>query len=128
MSQLVNEIKARLSESVKDESKWTEFHQYLALVVCDVHRTNDSDAEALCDEIEWAFLDLKRGASREDVRRNLLRLAAPERNPVFFGQAIVVGTSYTVVGSNTSSSARLLTTASVASMGRPSVSRETVPA
>ena len=73
MSQLVKEIKDRLSGCLADKSKWAEFHEWFAVAVRDVYEANDTDAEVLCDQIEWAFSDRKRAVMTDLVFEEHLR-------------------------------------------------------
>jgi hypothetical protein len=72
----VKEIKQRLSAFLADPDSEHDFREWFALMLRDVHLSNDQSAEALAHEIMWAFYDQKRGlCSGSKLMDELKRLA-----------------------------------------------------
>lgn len=91
---LTNQIRTRLSQYLANPSGESEFQEWFAEVLRNVHASNDPEAEALALAVEWAFLDLERGnLPADDARQNLLQLAGPSDDLVIFGRPIQVGGS-----------------------------------
>jgi hypothetical protein len=87
MAELVNEIKERLSQYVSGDLGKTEFHDWFALVLRDVHKSNDQEAETLAHLIEWQFFDTEHGKiSIDALKTNLAYLSReqPKSNEVQF--------------------------------------------
>ncbi len=75
MSKLSNEIRQQLSRYLADDIQPSVFRDWFALVLRDVHKSNDSEAEELAHAVEWQFCDLENGAMPQQVRENLLVLS-----------------------------------------------------
>ena len=77
MAALANEVREQLSRYLSGEVQPDAFQNWFALVLRDVHKSGDREAEALAYSVEWAFLDLERGlSSPAELRENLSHLAA----------------------------------------------------
>lgn len=78
------ELKQRLVTFLEDPAQEQEFRTWFALVLRDVHASNDPTVEALAHEIMWAFYDQKRGLSSVAELTEQLRRLATESG-VHFG-------------------------------------------
>jgi hypothetical protein len=79
MSNLTKEIKGQLFRYVSGELALDAFHNWFAVMLRDVHESNDYEAEALAHAIEWTLCDLERGTSLREVRERLVALSNPSK-------------------------------------------------
>jgi hypothetical protein len=104
MTKLSNEIRQELSRYLAGDLQPADFRNWFAVVLRDVHKSNDPAAEELAHAVEWEFCDLERGVSPQQVRDNLRSMAeqpgvfvqaeAPLKNPTnYFHESISTGTS-----------------------------------
>jgi hypothetical protein len=71
------EIRSRLADWLAGRQSLDEFEDWFVAATWDVHKSGDSEAEALTDEIELRLSEYTDGVlSPEDLRRELSALAA----------------------------------------------------
>ena len=76
MSELTKkQIRKQLSLYLAGTLEPPTFRDWFALALRDAHEATDPGVEELAHSIEWAFSDLERGVSAEQVRKSLLELA-----------------------------------------------------
>lgn len=128
MSSLTKEIKAHLALYVGGGMTPQAFQNWFAVTIRVAHESNDSEAEALTNSVEWSFHSLENGAQPEQVRELLAQLADLRTgNRLVFGLPLVFSNHADDSGTSGTSST-LQSSATSGSMGRPRVLSEMVPA
>ena len=82
MSELTKELKERLSRYVAGKLEPAVFRDWFALLLRDVHKSNDPEAETLAHMVEWQFLSVERGTMPLDALKvNLSHLSQEQQEP-----------------------------------------------
>jgi hypothetical protein len=84
-------IREQLTRYLVGDLDAAAFRDWFALVLRDVHKSDDKDAEPLAHAIEWAFSDLERQlCSGVALREKLSRLARlPQESRAAMGTVVV---------------------------------------
>lgn len=76
MAMNAKEIREQLGKYVAGDVQPEEFRDWFALVLRDVHQSDDAEAETLVNAIEWEFLDRERGLLTDATLRDQLERLA----------------------------------------------------
>jgi len=106
MAMLTNEIRERLTRYVAGDDTPEAFRHWFALILRDVHQSNDEEAETLAHQIEWQFLYAEQGKISCDVLKTNLSFLSKkhaEPNPVQILDLVASNGGHSYTSSGTTS-------------------------